>query len=213
MMEDPTPPTPIPQKRPLEEDIEPPISTPVKSSRSETNSPLSVRSVQTPSPFKNNATPNMAATSSSATAPASSAAQPAKRRKLTQQEKDDQKSEKEAKAKARAEKKAQKEAEDKLKEEEKQKKAEEREEKRRQKEEEQQQKEEEKAKKERVSQSCINPRKGRFTDLSLVSDETERFLRQAESRWCQSWKGLGRVLPEPYIIINITTTRAIWDHY
>ncbi|KAF1918916.1 chromatin assembly factor 1 subunit A-domain-containing protein [Ampelomyces quisqualis] len=154
-MEDPTLPAPFPQKRPLDEDTEASVSTPVKTCQSATNSPLSVRSVQTPSPFKNNATPNMAAPGSSATAPASSAAQPAKRRKLTQQEKDEQRLEKAAKAKARADKKAQKEAEDKLKEEEKQKKAEEREEKRRQKEEEQQQKEEEKAKKER-SQMRLN---------------------------------------------------------
>ncbi|KAH7413688.1 chromatin assembly factor 1 subunit A-domain-containing protein [Phaeosphaeria sp. MPI-PUGE-AT-0046c] len=149
MMEDPTPVAPIPQKRPLEEDMEPTISTPVKVARSDTSSPLSVRSVQTPSPFKVNATPNT-------TAPASSAAQqPAKRRRLTQKEKDDMKLDKEAKAKARAEKKAQKDAEDKIKEEEKQKKADEREEKRRLKEEEQQQKEEEKAKKER-SQMKLN---------------------------------------------------------
>ncbi|KAH3905482.1 hypothetical protein HBH56_218350 [Parastagonospora nodorum] len=156
MMEDPTPPTPVPQKRPLEDDLEPAVSTPVKAISSAASTPLSVRSVQTPSPFKATATPTTTAPSSSVNAPASSnAAQPAKRRKLTQKEKDDQKLEKEAKAKARAEKKAQKEAEDKLKEEEKQKKADEREEKRRQKEEEQQQKEEEKAKKER-SQMKLN---------------------------------------------------------
>jgi chromatin assembly factor 1 subunit A len=158
MMEDPTPLAPIPQKRPFEDDDQPSVSTPVKAIRSEASTPLSVLSVQTPSPFKSNDMSNTTAVRSSnilfpsLAAPTSSdAQQPAKRRKLTQKEKDDQKLEKEAKAKARAEKKAQKEAEDKLKEEEKQKRAEEREEKRRQKEEEQQQKEEEKAKKERVS--------------------------------------------------------------
>lgn len=211
-MEDPTLPAPFPQKRPLDEDTEASVSTPVKTCQSATNSPLSVRSVQTPSPFKNNATPNMAAPGSSATAPASSAAQPAKRRKLTQQEKDEQRLEKAAKAKARADKKAQKEAEDKLKEEEKQKKAEEREEKRRQKEEEQQQKEEEKAKKERVSHYPVQPWNGQLTDMCSVTDEAERFLCEAEGHGCQPWKGLGRVLPEPYII-NIITARVIWDYH
>lgn len=159
-----------PQKRPLEEeDTEAPVSTPVKAIRSEASSPLSVLSeIQTPSPVKGTAPNSTAPTSSnhalsSQTVPASSGTpQPAKRRKLTQQEKDDQRLEKEAKAKARADKKAQKEAEDKLKaeqkaqkEEEKRKKNEERDEKKRQKEEEQQQKEEEKAKKERVSLSIL----------------------------------------------------------
>ncbi|KAJ4377455.1 hypothetical protein N0V83_000280 [Neocucurbitaria cava] len=166
-MESQSPRSPTPQKRPLEEDTEAPFSTPVKAIRSEASSPLSVLSqIQTPSPVKGTAPNSTAPTSSnhalsSQTVPASSGTpQPAKRRKLTQQEKDDQRLEKEAKAKARADKKAQKEAEDKLKaeqkaqkEEEKRKKNEERDEKKRQKEEEQQQKEEEKAKKERVSLS------------------------------------------------------------
>ncbi|KAF2827050.1 hypothetical protein CC86DRAFT_322913 [Ophiobolus disseminans] len=156
MMEDPTPLAPTPQKRPRDDDMEPSVSTPVKAIRSEASTPLSVMSVRTPSPMKS-LTPNTTAPSSSdnllssQAVPASSTnvQQPAKRRKLTQKEKDDQRLEKEAKAKAREEKKAQKEAEDKLKAEEKQRKTEEREQKRRQKEEEQQQKEEEKAKKER----------------------------------------------------------------
>jgi chromatin assembly factor 1 subunit A len=129
MMEDPTPLAPIPHKRPLDDsaDIEPSVSTPVKSIKSEASTPLSVRSVQTPSPYKPNATADTSASNgsshnnlaSSQTVPAlSGAQQPAKRRKLTQKEKDDQKLEKEEKVKARAEKKAQKEAEDKLKEEE-----------------------------------------------------------------------------------------------
>jgi chromatin assembly factor 1 subunit A len=166
MMEDPTPLAPIPHKRPLDDsaDIEPTVSTPARSIKSGASTPLSVRSVQTPSPYKPKTTADTNASNSSShsnlassqTVPGSNVAQqPAKRRKLTQKEKDDQKSEKEEKAKARAEKKAQKEAEDKLKEEEKQKRVKEREEKQRQKEEEQQQKEEEKAKKARVSFSVI----------------------------------------------------------
>jgi chromatin assembly factor 1 subunit A len=159
MMQVPTPRATSPHKRPLDndDDIEPSISTPTKSIKSEASTPLSVRSVQTPSPYKPNATADPAAQSSSShtnlassqPVPApGSAQQPAKRRKLTQKEKDDQKAEKEAKAKAQVEKKAQKEAKDKLKEEEKQKRVKEREDKQRQKEEEQHQKEEEKLKKE-----------------------------------------------------------------
>ncbi|KAF2023649.1 hypothetical protein EK21DRAFT_118559 [Setomelanomma holmii] len=169
-MADPSTLPPASQKRPLEDDVEPSVSTPTKAIRSEASSPLSVLSVRTPSPIKQNAAPETIAPSSSIVsslqlAPNSSSKPPAKRRKLTPQEKEDQRLEKEAKANALAEKKAQKEAEDKLKaeqkaqkeeerrlkDEEKQKKIEEREEKRRQKEEEQRQKEEEKAKKERAS--------------------------------------------------------------
>ena len=163
-MEEPRAVTPTPQKRPLEEDAEYPV-TPVQAIKSGASTPLSVLShIQTPSPFKSPAPSSTApdnsnhALSSQAVPASSSTPQPAKRRKLTQKEKDDQRLEREAKAKARADKKAQKEAEDKLKaeqkaqkEEEKRKKIEERDEKKRQKEEEQQQKEEEKAKKERVS--------------------------------------------------------------
>ena len=145
-MEDPAP-APVLQKRPRED--EPPVSTPVKQIRSGSSTPLSILSVATPSPIKES--PSNDAPSSQ-TAPASSSTQqPAKRRKLTQKEKDGQRLEKEAKAKAREDKKALKEAEDRLKAEEKQKKMDEREEKKRQKEEEQRAKEEEKAKKERVS--------------------------------------------------------------
>jgi chromatin assembly factor 1 subunit A len=203
MMEAPTPPAPIPQKRPLDEDVEPCITTPVKAPRSETSSPLSVRSVQTPSPFKPSATQNTSISSGDSALASSAAQQPAKRRRLTQKEKDDQKLEKEAKAKARAEKKAQKEAEDKLKEEEKQKKADEREEKRKQKEEEQQQKEEEKAKKERVS-LFHSGNNGVFANCLVVSDEAQCFLYEAKSYGCQSWKGLGRVFPKPHLIISIS---------
>ncbi|KAF2125543.1 hypothetical protein P153DRAFT_370197 [Dothidotthia symphoricarpi CBS 119687] len=174
-MEDPTPVVPVPHKRPLEDEVEPPVSTPTKSIRSEASTPLSVISnIQTPSPFKNVTPHTTAPDNSSASAvgnatPTPNTQQSSKRRKLTQKEKEDQRLEKEAKAKARDEKKAQKEAEDKLKaeqkaqkedekrlkEEEKQKAQRERDEKKRQKEEEQQQKEEEKAKKER-SQMKLN---------------------------------------------------------
>ncbi|KAF1941180.1 hypothetical protein EJ02DRAFT_512591 [Clathrospora elynae] len=168
-MEDPTPIPPIPQKRPLEED-ESPISTPVKATISSTAStPLSVLSVQTPSPPKRSAprsagpdSSNNAITLSPPSVPASSSTQSAKRRKLISQEKEAQRLDKEVKAKAREEKKAQKEAEDKLKagqkaqkEEEKRKKNEERDEKKRLKEEEQQRAEKDKAKKER-SQMKLN---------------------------------------------------------
>lgn len=170
-MEDPAQVAPIAQKRSLEEDVEP--STPVKAIRSEASTPLSVLSVQTPSPLKGG-TPISTAPAVADTAHTTT--QPAKRRKLTSQEKEEQRLEKEAKAKAREDKKAQKEAEEKLKaekkaqreaedklkaeqkaqkEEEKRKKAEERDEKKRQKVEEAQQKEEEKLKKER-SQMKLN---------------------------------------------------------
>jgi chromatin assembly factor 1 subunit A len=171
MAEPSSAPAPLSQKRPHEDDVDvqPSVSTPVKVAiRSEASTPLSVLSVHTPSPMKSltpsTTAPNSNDMASSQIAPASSnAPQPAKRRKLTQKEKDDQKLEKEAKAKAREDKKTQKEAEDRLKAEQKaakdeekrlkdeeKKKLEEREEKRRRREEEQQQKEEEKAKKERV---------------------------------------------------------------
>ncbi|CAO2647363.1 Nn.00g082850.m01.CDS01 [Neocucurbitaria sp. VM-36] len=192
-MEGPTPGSPTPQKRPLEEDTEPPVTTPVKAIRSEASSPLSVLShVQTPSPSKSTAPKSTAPDSnhdafSSQTVPASNTPQPAKRRKLTQQEKDDQRLEKEAKAKARADKKAQKEAEDKLKaeqkaqrEEEKRKKMEEREEKKRQKEEEQQQKEEDKAKKERAQMKLnaffVKPKVPGISAGQAVVDSTQNHI-------------------------------------
>lgn len=161
--------SPLPQKRPFEGEAEPSVSTPVKPIRSEASTPLSVLSVQTPSPMRAatsgstdlaNSTRDVA---SSGLAPAAPDAQPAKRRRLTQQEKEDQRLEKETKAKARAEKKAQKEAEEKLKaeqkaqkDEEKRKKNEERDEKKRQREEEHNQKEEERLKKERVSLALLS---------------------------------------------------------
>ncbi|KAL6706335.1 chromatin assembly factor-I (CAF-I) p90 subunit [Coniothyrium glycines] len=160
-MEDPAPMPPLPQKRPLDEDIEPPFSTPVKQTCSEASTPLSVLSVQTPSPTMSTALSSAAVLSNtnavlaSHLAPASSSTQPAKRRKLTQQEKDDQRLDKEAKAKARADKKAQKEAEETLKAEQKARKDDEKREKKRQREVEQQQKEDEKLKKER-SQMRLN---------------------------------------------------------
>ncbi|KAF2448630.1 hypothetical protein P171DRAFT_518118 [Karstenula rhodostoma CBS 690.94] len=171
-MEAPTP-LPVvlasPQKRPRADDAEPSVSTPNRTASSNTSTPLSVMSsVQTPSPLKQISagthTPSSStAPTSTQSAPASSNdQQSAKRRKLTQQEKEEQVKEKEAKAKARAEKKTQKEAEEKLKadqkaqrDEEKRKKNEEKEEKKRAKELKQQQEEEEKKKKER-SQMRLN---------------------------------------------------------
>jgi chromatin assembly factor 1 subunit A len=216
-MEDPTPLATFSQKRPHDDDVQTPVTTPVKAIQSEASTPLSVLSVRTPSPFKSHATSNTTAPSSSsnpfstqaASAP-SNAQQPAKRRKLTQKEKDDQQLEKEAKAKARAEKKAQKDAEDKLKEEEKQKKAEEREEKRRQKEEEQQQKEAEKLKKERVSITQVRP--GTLANPASVANEAQRLLRETKSHGHQSWKGLGRVHPDAYRN-NIIITKFVWNHH
>ncbi|KAH6882341.1 chromatin assembly factor 1 subunit A-domain-containing protein [Alternaria rosae] len=162
-MEDPTPIAPLPQKRPHtddDDDVEPTVSTPPKQIRSEASTPLSVLSVQTPSPLRSSAPTSTAPNSSNVSAPTPS--QPAKKRKLTSQEKEAQRLEKEAKAKAREEKKAQKEAEEKVKaeqkaqrDEEKRKKNEERDEKKRLKEEEQQRVEEEKAKKAR-SQMKLN---------------------------------------------------------
>lgn len=166
-MEDPTPVAPVPQKRPLEEEVEPPI-TPVKpTTDSQASTPLSELSVQTPSPLKSSAPSSTGPNSnkpsdgnalSAQSATLNNTQQPAKRRRLTTQEKEAQRLEKEAKAKAREDKKAQKEAEEKLKaeqkaqrDEEKRKKNEERDEKKRIKEEEQQRLEEEKAKKARVS--------------------------------------------------------------
>lgn len=156
-MEEPQPLSTPSRKRSLEDQPEPMMTTPVKAINSAASSPLSVLSrVPTPSPVKSSAP---ALTPSQPVSAPSNAQNPAKKRKLTQKEKDDQVLEKEAKAKARAEKKAQKEADDKVKaeqkaqrDEEKRKKNEERDEKKRLKEEEQQQKEEEKAKRERVSQ-------------------------------------------------------------
>jgi chromatin assembly factor 1 subunit A len=178
-MEDPTPLPPVSQKRPHEDDTQPPaLSTPTKQIRSEASTPLSILSVQTPSPFKPNAAPSTTAPSSSANLLTSQAVpvssntqQPAKRRKLTQKEK------------ARTEKKALKDAEDKLKEEEKQKKAEEREEKRRQKEEEQNQKEAEKLKKERV-RNCLDPI-DLLANSAPVPDEAKCFLHEAKDHRCQ----------------------------
>ncbi|USP72958.1 hypothetical protein yc1106_00232 [Curvularia clavata] len=163
-MEDPTPVAPVPQKRPLEEEVEPPI-TPVKpTTDSQASTPLSELSVQTPSPFKSSVPSSTGPNSNQHTdgAASNNTQQPAKRRKLTTQEKEAQRLEKEAKAKAREEKKAQREAEEKLKaeqkaqrDEEKRKKNEERDQKKRIKEEEQQRLEEEKAKKAR-SQMKLN---------------------------------------------------------
>lgn len=159
-MEDPTPVAPVPQKRPLEDEVEPPITPAKSTTSSQASTPLSVLSVQTPSPLKSSAPISTGPNSKSAdghglsntdVATSSNTQQAAKRRRLTTQEKEAQRLEKEAKAKAREEKKAQKEAEEKLKAEEKRKKHEERDEKKRIKEEEQQRLEEEKAKKARVS--------------------------------------------------------------
>lgn len=170
-------PVAIPQKRPFEEDVPAPVTPPRKSeASSETpDTPLSVlSSIVTPSPLKQHnvsqapiPAPALNPTSANAMpAPASSNdAHPAKRRKLTDKEKEEKRLEKEAKEKEKekkrlekeaneklkAEQKAQREEEKRKKDEEKRKKNEEKEEKRRAKEQEQQQKEEEKRKKERVS--------------------------------------------------------------
>lgn len=167
-MEDPAPVAPVPQKRPLEDEVEPPV-TPIKpTTDSQASTPLSVLSVETPSPLKSSAQTSTGpgsnksadgqAPSPQNASTSTSTQQPAKRRKFTSQEKEAQRLEKEAKAKAREEKKAQKETEDRLKaeqkaqkDEEKRKKNEERDEKKRLKEEEQQRLEEERAKKARVS--------------------------------------------------------------
>ncbi|KAF2871324.1 chromatin assembly factor 1 subunit A-domain-containing protein [Massariosphaeria phaeospora] len=177
-MEDPPAMLAAPQKRTFEE-AEDPVSTPTKPPSSSASTPLTVLStLQTPSPFKNTISQTSPPASSNnsvagdipaPTQPSGSTQQPAKRRKITPQEKEQQRLEKEARDKARSEKKAQKEAEDKLKadqkarkdeekqakDEEKRKKNEEREEKKRAKEFELQQKEEEKRKKER-SQMRLN---------------------------------------------------------
>ncbi|KAH7396226.1 chromatin assembly factor 1 subunit A-domain-containing protein [Pyrenochaeta sp. MPI-SDFR-AT-0127] len=200
-MEDPI--APISQKRLHEEDDEPAVTTPVKAIRSEASTPLSVIShIQTPSPLKRTA-PSIPLPASSSTP------QPAKRRKLTEKEKDDQRLEKEAKAKARAEKKAQKDAEDKLKaeqraqkeeerrskDEEKRKKIEERDEKKRQKEEEQQQKEEEKAKKERAQMKLnaffVKPKTTGVTAGQATVDSTQNPTTPSVS-----------LLPEPAGVIT-----------
>jgi chromatin assembly factor 1 subunit A len=173
-MEDPTPLPPVSQKRPHEDDTQPPaLSTPTKQIRSEASTPLSILSVQTPSPFKPNAAPSTTAPSSSANLLTSQAVpvssntqQPAKRRKLTQKEKDDLQLEKDAKTKARTEKKALKDAEDKLKEEEKQ-----------------NQKEAEKLKKERV-RNCLDPI-DLLANSAPVPDEAKCFLHEAKDHRCQ----------------------------
>ncbi len=148
-------PTPValtdPQKRALDS-AEPSVCTPTRPASSTTSTPLTVvSSLDTPSPLKHaiivtasascdDSTVLDTSAPTSNTAVPSDAQQPAKRRKLTQQEK-------ESKAKALAEKRAQKEAEDKAKADQKA----QREEKKRAKEKKQQQEEEEKRKKERVS--------------------------------------------------------------
>jgi chromatin assembly factor 1 subunit A len=150
------------QKRPFNEDAEP--STPNRAITSTNSTPLSILSVDTPSPLKKASLSAGLGSGNDALAPAqttpasSNAQQPAKRRKLTAQEKEDQRLEKEAKAKALAEKKEQKEAEDNLKAQQKEDrkrakelKAQQNEEEKRKKDDEKRKKEEEKLKKERVS--------------------------------------------------------------
>ncbi|KAF2646708.1 hypothetical protein P280DRAFT_545015 [Massarina eburnea CBS 473.64] len=146
------------QKRPFEDVAEP--STPNNRAISSASStPLSILSVSTPSPLQRAPTAAAPTSASSSGAPAptptpaqstpaSSNAQSAKRRKLTAQEKEEQRVDKEVKAKARAEKKEQKEAEDKLKAQQKEEKNRAKELKKQQDEEEKRRKEEEKRKKE-----------------------------------------------------------------
>ncbi|KAL5422353.1 hypothetical protein PMIN04_004774 [Paraphaeosphaeria minitans] len=171
-MEAPTP-LPVilasPQKRPHDDDAEPFVSNHNRNASSNSSTPLSViSSLQTPSPLKlipagSHITSRSAAPTTTQPAPAfSNDQQSAKRRKVTQQEKEEHAKEKDSKAKARAEKKVQKEAEEKLKadqkaqrDEEKRKKNEEKAEKKHAKELKQQQEEEGKKKKER-SQMRLN---------------------------------------------------------
>jgi len=160
-----------PQKRVRDhDDGEPCTPTPHSSVTLTASTPLTVpSSVATPSPLRQ-ATIKPSSPSDSShlaadhlIAPAQSAStsglQPAKRRKLTEEEKEEQRLEKEARAKAKAEKKTLKEVEDKLKaeqkaqkDEERRKKTEEKEQKKRARELKQQQEEEDKRRKERVSQ-------------------------------------------------------------
>ncbi|KAF1835352.1 hypothetical protein BDW02DRAFT_568087 [Decorospora gaudefroyi] len=195
-MEDPTLLPPIPQKRPLEDDIEPPVSTPVKPViKSTASTPLSVLSVQTPSPRKSRAPSSTVPNSS---VPATASSQPAKRQKLTSQEK-------EAKTKAREERKAQKEAEDKIKaeqkaqkDEERRKKNEERDEKKRLREEEQQRLEEEKAKKAR-SQLKLN---AFFVKPKTGTSPGQAVVASSESPAASS----GSLLPPPSGVITKPVT-------
>ncbi|KNG47780.1 chromatin assembly factor 1 subunit a [Stemphylium lycopersici] len=189
-MEDPAPVAPVTQKRSLEDEVEPPV-TPVKpATDSQASTPLSVLSVETPSPLRSSAqtstgpgsnkSANGQAPSPQNASTSTSTQQPAKRRKFTSQEKEAQRLDKEAKAKAREEKKAQKEAEDRLKaeqkaqkDEEKRKKNEERDEKKRLKEEEQQRLEEEKAKKARSQMKLnaffVKPKTGSSPSQAVVA--------------------------------------------
>jgi chromatin assembly factor 1 subunit A len=144
MMEDPPA---LTTKRPREEeDTDPHPATPARTIVSDASSPLSpAASIQTPSPLKALQLGDSAPTAdvsngTQSTQATHSATQPAKRRRLTEKEKEEQRLEKEAKAKATAERRAQKEVKDKLKAE-----------KKAQKEEDEKHKAEEKAKKERVS--------------------------------------------------------------
>ncbi|KAF2269597.1 hypothetical protein CC78DRAFT_564826 [Lojkania enalia] len=165
-MEDPPVMTLVaPQKRPHEDAVAVPLSTPTKPPASEPSTPLTdLSTLQTPPSLKKTLSQSLAPASSNnsvagdAQAPTQTVTesafgqQPVKRRKLTVQEKENKRLEKEAKEKAKAEHKAQKEEEKRLKDEEKRKKNEEREEKKRAKELEQQQREQEKRKKEEAKQ-------------------------------------------------------------
>jgi chromatin assembly factor 1 subunit A len=195
-------PSSLPQKRPIqdEHELDLPVAQPIgrdaatpqpDSMQQPLSSPLS-------SPPNYPADANIPSSTTTIATTSNTPTQPAKRRKLTQQEKEDQRLEKEAKAKAREEKKAQKAAEDKIKaeqkaqkDEEKRKKMEERDEKKRIKEEEQHQKEEEKAKKERVSTysyaNCYPS-----TDHALVSNATQCLLREAQGYGFSAWPGRSR---------------------
>jgi chromatin assembly factor 1 subunit A len=222
-----------PQKRPHTDDVEPAISTPNRNIPSNASTPLTViSSLETPSPSKPmkrveaspsdgaNATSNGTLPSTQPASASGSTQQSAKRRKLTQQEKEEQAKEKEAKAQARAEKKVQeekskaeqkvqKEEEKRIKDEEKRKKNEEKEEKKRAKELKQQQEEDEKRKKERVSARAdkvmLFPRM--FTDRCVVPNETECFLHQAQG-CCRAYEQYhGRVYPETPYCSNIYINR------
>ncbi|KAF2702998.1 hypothetical protein K504DRAFT_451971 [Pleomassaria siparia CBS 279.74] len=155
-----------PQKRSLEDDVDPHVSTPDKAAPSNSSTPLSTLSTMaSPSPMKlevriepslgsvsgsssNNSVAgdapvsNLCATASSSTQP------PAKRRKLTVREQEEKRLEKEAKEKVKLEKKAQKDVEDRLRAEQKAQKDEEK----RVKDEERRKKNEEKEEKKRVKE-------------------------------------------------------------
>ncbi|KAF2467885.1 uncharacterized protein BDR25DRAFT_291320 [Lindgomyces ingoldianus] len=154
-----------PQKRALEDDEVPPLSTPTKPPLSEAlSTPLTVLSnTPSPSPYhniiqaaapgsSNNSVAGDVPTQRQSTPASGSGKQPAKRRKLTPKEREEQIMEKEAREKVKAELKAKKEEEKRLEEEERQRKKEEREEEKRLQDEEKRKKREEREEKKRAKE-------------------------------------------------------------